>query len=172
MTSDPVSAIRMHGTGQCCSNIHRFEAVAVFYPNFYPKGQPCGVERLFFLLFMAAKPGRRPGCVTSLPSWSCGFDSRRPLRFLPSRQSISSFCSIDCRAILRDDLKEFSRFHSGRTAAAVPGFGCSGQYGAIDPPLRRCHARCRSRRGLAWPRPRSTRCWSAAASAGSRPSTG
>jgi hypothetical protein len=45
----------MHGTGQCCTNIHRFQVVAVFYPNFYPKGQPGDVERLF-LLVMAAKP--------------------------------------------------------------------------------------------------------------------
>jgi hypothetical protein len=33
-----------------------------------------------YLLVTAANWSGEPGCVTSLPSWSCGFDSRRPLQ--------------------------------------------------------------------------------------------
>ena len=33
-----------------------------------------------YLLVTAANWSGRPEFVTSLPSWSCGFDSRRPLR--------------------------------------------------------------------------------------------
>ena len=43
-----------------------------------PKSQRNGVEGLY-LLVTATSWGGRPEFVTSLPSWSCGFDSRRPL---------------------------------------------------------------------------------------------
>jgi hypothetical protein len=39
MTSVPVPGIKMHGTGECCTNLHGFQAAANFYPNFYPKRQ-------------------------------------------------------------------------------------------------------------------------------------
>src|SRR5271169_3130419 len=35
---------------------------------------------MLYLLVTELTGSRRPECVTSLPSWSCGFDSRRPLR--------------------------------------------------------------------------------------------
>ena len=35
---------------------------------------------MLYLLVTAANWSGRRECVTSLPSWSCGFDSRRPLR--------------------------------------------------------------------------------------------
>jgi hypothetical protein len=34
---------------------------------------------MVYLLVTALTGSRRPEFVTSLPSWSCGFDSRRPL---------------------------------------------------------------------------------------------
>ena len=68
-----------HRTGLRCTSIHRFRAAAIFYPNFYPNRRRSGVERLY-LLVTAANWNGRPGSVTSLPSWSCGFDSRRPLQ--------------------------------------------------------------------------------------------
>jgi hypothetical protein len=37
---------------------------------------------MLYVLVIAANWSGRPGCVTSLPSWSCGFDSRRPLQFI------------------------------------------------------------------------------------------
>jgi hypothetical protein len=54
-------------------------AAAVSHPVFYPKRRRSGVEMLY-LLVTAAKWSSRPECVASLPSWSCGFDSRRPFR--------------------------------------------------------------------------------------------
>ena len=70
---------RMHRTGLGCTSLHRFRATAIFYPNFYLKVQQSGAGMLYVLVIAANRSGR-PGCVTSLPSWSCGFDSRRPLR--------------------------------------------------------------------------------------------
>ncbi len=78
-----VPGIRAQGTALRCANFHRFQAAAIFYPNFYPKRRRSRFERLY-LLVMAAKCSSRPECVTSLPSWSCGFDSRRPLRESPT----------------------------------------------------------------------------------------
>ena len=69
---------RMQRTGLACTNLHRFRTMAIFYPNFYPKVQQSGAEMLYVLVIPANWNGR-PGRVTSLPSWSCGFDSRRPL---------------------------------------------------------------------------------------------
>jgi len=37
---------------------------------------------MLYLLVTAANWRGQPGCVTSLPSWSCGFDSRRSLHFI------------------------------------------------------------------------------------------
>jgi hypothetical protein len=37
--------------------------------------------------------------ATDLPSWSCGFDSRRPLCFLTAHRLFSSTCSADCRLL-------------------------------------------------------------------------
>jgi hypothetical protein len=71
----------MHRTGLDCTSLHRFRATAIFYPNFYPKAQQSGAEMLYVLVIAANWSGR-PGCATSLPSWSCGFDSRRPLQFI------------------------------------------------------------------------------------------
>jgi hypothetical protein len=73
-----VSGIRVQGTALRCTNFHRFQAAAVFYPNFYPKRQHSGIE-MPYLLVTAANWKDQPWYVTSLPSWSCGFDSRRPL---------------------------------------------------------------------------------------------
>jgi hypothetical protein len=84
----------MQRTGLDCTSLHRFRATAIFYPNFYPKRQPGGAGELFLLVAAANREGR-PGCVTSLPSWSYGFDSRRPLsssvrRFGELRQHLLS----------------------------------------------------------------------------------
>ena len=46
-----------------------------------PKRQRGGIE-MSYLLVTAVNLSGRPWCVTSLPSWSCGFDSRRPLQFV------------------------------------------------------------------------------------------
>jgi hypothetical protein len=64
-----------------CTRLHRLRPVPIFYPNFYPKGQRCGVEVLSVLV-TAANWASPPEHTTSLPSWSCGFDSRRPLQFV------------------------------------------------------------------------------------------
>jgi len=53
-----------------------------FLPKFPPKRQHGGAETLYILVTDASWGGP-PESVASLPSWSCGFDSRRPLRFLP-----------------------------------------------------------------------------------------
>jgi hypothetical protein len=67
--------IRVHGTGlPACTD----SSSGSFLPNFYPKRWRDGVEMLY-LLVTAANCRSRPGCGSSLPSWSCGFDSRRPL---------------------------------------------------------------------------------------------
>ncbi len=76
-----MSGIRVQGTALRCTNFHRFQAAAVFYPNFYPKRQRSGIE-MPYLLVTAANWKDQPWYVTSLPSWSCGFDSRRPLQFI------------------------------------------------------------------------------------------
>jgi hypothetical protein len=56
----------------------RFQAAAVFYANFYPNRQHSGDEMLYILVTAVNWRGL-PESVTSLPSWSCGFGSRRPL---------------------------------------------------------------------------------------------
>jgi len=76
---DEQRGIRVHRTGLRCTSFHRFQAAAVFYPVFYPRRQCSGVEMLY-LLVTAANWNSRAGCANSLPSWSCGFDSRRPLQ--------------------------------------------------------------------------------------------
>jgi hypothetical protein len=76
----PVRGITMRRTALRCTSVHRFQAAAVFYPDFYPNGQCSGIETPY-LLVTAANWDGRPERVTSLPSWSCGFDSRRPLQF-------------------------------------------------------------------------------------------
>jgi hypothetical protein len=70
----------VHRPALRCTRIHGFRVAAVFHPNFYPKRRRGGIE-MSFLLVTAANRSGCPGCVTSLPSWSCGFDSRRPLQF-------------------------------------------------------------------------------------------
>jgi hypothetical protein len=65
-------------------------AVAIFYPNFYPNRQGSGVETLYVLVTAANWSGR-PECVTSLPSWSCGFGSRRPLSTDLVSKSVSRY---------------------------------------------------------------------------------
>ena len=77
-TSHPVTGIKVHGTGLRRTSFHTFQAAAIFYPNFYPNGQRSGIE-IAYLLVTAANPSGHRDCATSLPSWSCGFDSRRPL---------------------------------------------------------------------------------------------
>jgi hypothetical protein len=51
---------------------------AIFYPNFYPNRRRGGAGMLY-LLVTAIDRSDLQECVTSLPRWSCGFDSRRPL---------------------------------------------------------------------------------------------
>jgi len=41
----------------------------------------------YLLVTAAANWSRHSECVTSLPSWSCGFDSRRPLQFINNSRS-------------------------------------------------------------------------------------
>jgi hypothetical protein len=78
--SHKVHVIRAHRTAQRRTRVHGFRTAEIFYPNFYPKRRRGGTE-MSYLLVTAANWNDRPECVTSLPSWSCGFDSRRPLRF-------------------------------------------------------------------------------------------
>jgi len=70
--------LRDHRTAVRCTSFHGFPVAAIFYPDFYLRRQCSRVEMLY-LLVTAAKRGGRPECATSLPSWSYGFDSRRPL---------------------------------------------------------------------------------------------
>ena len=69
-----------HRAGLHSTSLHRLEATAIFYPNFYPKRQ-CSRAEMVHLLVTATNWSGRAECVTTLPSWSCGFDSRRPLQF-------------------------------------------------------------------------------------------
>ena len=66
-----------------------------FLPNFYPKRQRSGVERLNILV-IAANWASRPERATSLPSWKCGSDSRLPLSDLSAGQPV-------CRGSISDD---------------------------------------------------------------------
>jgi hypothetical protein len=77
--SHRMRGVRVHRPALHCIRIHGFRAAAIFYPNFYPKRQ-CGGIEMSFLLATAANRSGRPGCITSLSSWSYGFDSRRPLQ--------------------------------------------------------------------------------------------
>ena len=70
---------RVCRTALRCTSLHRFREAAIFYPNFYPDRQRSGVEMVYPLV-TAASLGGWPEFVSSLPSWSCGFDSRRPLQ--------------------------------------------------------------------------------------------
>jgi hypothetical protein len=69
------------GTQLRCTGLHGFQAAAIFYPDFYPKRQCSRVEMLY-LLVTVANWSSRTKCCTSFPSWSCGFDSPRPLRLI------------------------------------------------------------------------------------------
>jgi hypothetical protein len=81
--------VRVHRTAPRCTRIHGFRAAAIFYPNFYPKRRRSGIEMSYPLITAANRSGQ-PELVTSLPSWSCGFDSRRPLfGFLPWSEAFS-----------------------------------------------------------------------------------
>ena len=80
MRPSPLCAVSgFHTTALHCTSLHGFQAAAIFYPNFYPKRQRSGVEMPYLLVTAASWRGLRES-VTSLPSWSCGFDSRRPFR--------------------------------------------------------------------------------------------
>lgn len=70
---------RVLRTGLRCTSFHRFQAAAIFYLIFYPKRQR-GEGEMLDLLITATNLSRRPEFVTSLPSWSFGSDSRRPLQ--------------------------------------------------------------------------------------------
>ena len=83
-------------TALFCTAIHRFRATAIFYPNFYPNRRRSGVERLS-LLVTAANPSGHRECATSLPSWSCGFDSRRPLQLINNFRSAVRVMTGSCR---------------------------------------------------------------------------
>src|SRR5215472_13291011 len=78
-TSHRISGIGVHRTGLCCTSFHRFQAAAIFYPNFYPNRQRSEVE-ISYLLVTGDNWRGLPEFVTSLPCWSCGFDSCRPLQ--------------------------------------------------------------------------------------------
>jgi hypothetical protein len=65
-------------TGLRGTSVHGFRAATIFYPDFYPNRYRCRVEMPYLLVTVANCIGR-PGSVTTLLSWSCGFDSRRPL---------------------------------------------------------------------------------------------
>ena len=68
----------MHWTGPCCTSIHKFRVMAVFYPDLYPERRHSQAETLYLLVAGTSRsiPTEHTG---NLPSWSCGFDSRRPL---------------------------------------------------------------------------------------------
>ena len=61
-----------------CTSFHGFQGAAICYPNFYPNRQRSGAGMLYLLVTPVNWRGV-PECFTSLPSWSCGFDPRRPL---------------------------------------------------------------------------------------------
>ena len=53
-----------------------------------------------------------PGCDISLPSWSCGFDSRRPLhRDVPRHRAMRSHSSAEMRAFRRSLLMRLLGYH-------------------------------------------------------------
>src|SRR5262249_38414347 len=73
----------------------------IFYPDFYPNRAHRRLE-VPYLLITAANWIGRPESVTSLPSWSCGFDSRRPLScFLAGQRKVSSVRDLLRRAAHR-----------------------------------------------------------------------
>lgn len=91
---------RMHRTGLAYTSLHRFRARAIFYPNFYPKEQQSGAGMLYVLVIVANWSGR-PGCVTDLPSRSCGSDSRRPLQFINNFRFGVPICPVGGRLLGR-----------------------------------------------------------------------
>jgi hypothetical protein len=97
-TSHRVCDIKVHRTGPRCTNVHRFQAAADFYPFFYPRRRSGEVRFLYFLVTVPIGSAR-PGSASSLPSWSCGFDSRRPLRELLVHRAFSLSRSTDCRLL-------------------------------------------------------------------------
>lgn len=66
----------VHGTGPRCTGLHRFQAASIFYPNLYPN-RPRGRTDWLYLLVTAANRSDPPTFVSSLPSWSYGFDVAR-----------------------------------------------------------------------------------------------
>ena len=88
--SHRMRGVRVHRTALRCTRVHGFRAAAIFYPNFYPKRQHSGIE-MSYLLITAANRSGQPEFVTSLPSWSCGFDSRRPLSTSLVSESVSRY---------------------------------------------------------------------------------
>ena len=72
------SGIRVHRTGLRCTTFDRFQAAEIFYPNFYQRGDEAE-PRCYISWSRRQNWHGLPDCATSLPSWLCGFDSRRPL---------------------------------------------------------------------------------------------
>ena len=67
---------------------HRLRPAPIFYPDFYPKGQPSGVD-VSYVLVAGANWAGRPEHATSL-SWSCGFDSHPELSVSSCRSAVLS----------------------------------------------------------------------------------
>jgi hypothetical protein len=53
---------------------------------------------MLYILVTAANWRGLPHCVTSLPSWSCGFDSRRPLSTSLVSKALTGNCGDNCAA--------------------------------------------------------------------------
>ena len=88
-----------------------------FLPRFLPDRHRRGVEMPYLLVTAASWTGR-PEPVTSLPSWSCGFDSRRPLYASGTAQGKTpiSGCS---RAGLREPASLMAAMMAARMVAGL-----------------------------------------------------
>jgi len=101
--SNRVCFIKVHRTGPRCASMHRFQGLAVFYPNLYPERRHSEAETLCLLIAGTSRSSPTEHAA-NLPSWSCGFDSRRPLRGSSPGQRLirrSSGCVLPAACPLR-----------------------------------------------------------------------
>ena len=69
-----------HATASEPTGLHGSLAQRIFYPNFYPRRPQGGISRRHYIPHGEGLSGARAfGLRAILPSWSCGFDYRRPL---------------------------------------------------------------------------------------------
>ena len=113
--SHQANGVTVHRTAPSCTAMHRFRAAAIFYPNFDPNRPHSGIE-MPYLLVTAVSWSGNPESGISLPSWSCGFDSHRPL----STRVVSR--SVDYR-VLAGSRRQTGSHYSADVSAASPARG-------------------------------------------------